>query len=127
MSVFETVYGLCRRLCLRLRTSNTDILIKIHSVSTQSRIIGLFCKRALQNRLYSAKETCNLIDPTKFVCKLRLRADMDKTIHLNGYRYRLRLRHTHRHRHRHRLKHRHRHRLRHRLDTDQTQTRHRQD
>ena len=26
--------------------------------------IGLFCKRALQKRLYSAKETCNLVDPT---------------------------------------------------------------
>ena len=28
------------------------------------KIIGLFCKRALQKRLYSAKETCNFIDPT---------------------------------------------------------------
>jgi len=27
-------------------------------------IIGLFCKRALQKRQYSAQETSNLIDPT---------------------------------------------------------------
>jgi len=26
--------------------------------------MGLFCRRALEKRLYSAKETCNLIDPT---------------------------------------------------------------
>jgi len=28
------------------------------------KIIGLFCKRALQKRRYSAKETYNFIDPT---------------------------------------------------------------
>jgi len=28
------------------------------------KIIGLFCKRALQKRQYSAKETYNFIDPT---------------------------------------------------------------
>ena len=28
------------------------------------KIIGLFCKKALLKRRYSAKETCNLIDPT---------------------------------------------------------------
>ena len=28
------------------------------------QIIGLFCKRALEKRLYSAKETCDLKDPT---------------------------------------------------------------
>jgi len=28
------------------------------------KIIDLFCKRALQKRLYSARETYNLIDPT---------------------------------------------------------------
>jgi len=38
-----------------------------HGVATTSRllkIVGLFCKRALQKRLYSAKETCNLNEPT---------------------------------------------------------------
>jgi len=33
-------------------------------VSGIDRIIGLFCKRALQKRRYSAKETYNFIDPT---------------------------------------------------------------
>jgi hypothetical protein len=36
----------------------------VASISRIDTIIGLFCKRALQKRLYSAKETCNLIDPT---------------------------------------------------------------
>jgi len=30
----------------------------------EGSIIGLFCKRDLYKRRYSAKETCNLIDPT---------------------------------------------------------------
>jgi len=34
------------------------------SASRIDKIIGLFCKRALQKRQYSAKETCNFIDPT---------------------------------------------------------------
>jgi len=34
------------------------------SVSRIDKIIGLFCKRALQKRLYSAKGTYNFIDPT---------------------------------------------------------------
>ena len=33
-------------------------------VSRIDKIIGLFCKRALQKRQYSAKETYNLIDLT---------------------------------------------------------------
>jgi len=33
-------------------------------VSRIHEIIGLLCKRALQKRRYSAKETCNFIDPT---------------------------------------------------------------
>jgi len=32
-------------------------------VSKIEKITGLFCKRALQKRRYSAKETYNLIDP----------------------------------------------------------------
>jgi len=36
----------------------------VASDSRIDKIIGLFCKRALQKRLYSAKETYNLIDPT---------------------------------------------------------------
>jgi len=41
--------------------------VYIYGVATISRllkIIGLFCKRALQKRLYSAKETCNFKVPT---------------------------------------------------------------
>jgi len=33
-------------------------------VSRIDKIIGLFCKRAQLKRRYSAKETCNSIDPT---------------------------------------------------------------
>jgi len=36
----------------------------VASVSRIDKIIGLFCKRAVYKGLYSAKETCNLIDPT---------------------------------------------------------------
>jgi len=38
-----------------------------HGVATISRLlksIGLFCKRALEKRLYSATETCNFKEPT---------------------------------------------------------------
>ena len=33
-------------------------------VSGINKFIGLYCKRALSKRRYSAKETYNLIDPT---------------------------------------------------------------
>ena len=33
-------------------------------VSRIDKILGLFCKRTLLKKLYSAKETYNLIDPT---------------------------------------------------------------
>jgi len=36
----------------------------VATVSRIDKIKGLFCRRSLQKRLYSAKETCNLIDPT---------------------------------------------------------------
>jgi len=36
----------------------------VDSVSRIDKIIGLFCKRALKKRRYSAKETFNSIDPT---------------------------------------------------------------
>jgi len=36
----------------------------VASVSRIDKIIGLFCKRALEKRLYAAKEICNLTDPT---------------------------------------------------------------
>jgi len=36
----------------------------VATISRLLKIIGLFCKRALQKRLYSAKETCNFKEPT---------------------------------------------------------------
>jgi len=36
----------------------------VATVSRIDKITGLFCKRALQKRRYSAKETNNFIDPT---------------------------------------------------------------
>ena len=39
-------------------------LFGVGLVSRIDKILGLFCKRALIKRRYSAKETYNLIDPT---------------------------------------------------------------
>jgi len=36
----------------------------VATVSRIDKIIGLFCKRALYKRQYSAEETYNLVDPT---------------------------------------------------------------
>jgi len=48
--------------------TNTNMYITRHygvaTVSRIDKIIGLFCKRALQKRRYSAKDTYILIDPT---------------------------------------------------------------
>jgi len=41
-----------------------DISYGVASVSRIDKIIGLFCKRDLPKRLYSAEETYNFIDPT---------------------------------------------------------------
>ena len=35
------------------------------TISRLLKVIGLFCKRTLQKRLYSAKETYNFKEPTK--------------------------------------------------------------
>jgi len=43
----------------------TCITYGVALVSRIDKIIDLFCKRALQKRRYSAKETYNLIDPTE--------------------------------------------------------------
>jgi len=56
-SVLRHICAECRRIWSR----------RVYGVASASRIdtiIGLFCKRALYKRLYSAKETCNFIDPT---------------------------------------------------------------
>jgi len=52
----------CVRLCVCVCASLSGY--GVASVSRIDKIVGLFCKRALQKRRYSAKETYNLIDPT---------------------------------------------------------------
>ena len=42
----------------------SKISFGVASVSRIDKIVGLFCKRALSNRQYSAEETYNSIDPT---------------------------------------------------------------
>jgi len=37
---------------------------RVATISRHLKIVGLFCKRALQKRLYSAKETYNFKEPT---------------------------------------------------------------
>jgi len=46
-----------------LYTLSTTPWIHMFSTYELNRIIGLFCKRALYKRLYSAKETCNFKEP----------------------------------------------------------------
>ena len=41
-----------------------EICAGVATISSFLKIIGLFCKRALQKRLYSAKETYNFKEPT---------------------------------------------------------------
>jgi len=57
----------CPSLNLFSPNSNTKSLCDCssrHVVYVLLRITGLFCKRALQKRLYSAKETCNFMEPS---------------------------------------------------------------
>ena len=44
--------------------SPLGFLVGVASISRLLKIIGLFCKRALQKRLYSAKETYDFKEPT---------------------------------------------------------------
>ena len=50
-------------ICIYMNKKRQDCY-GVASVSRINKITGLFCKRALQKRRYSAKETCNFIDPT---------------------------------------------------------------
>jgi len=52
---------LCHPICTWLYTISR---YGVALVCRIDKIIGLFCKRALQKRQYSAKETYNCIDPT---------------------------------------------------------------
>jgi len=49
---------LCHPIC------NWLYCINVAANCTKRKVIGLFCKRALQKRLYSAKETYHLKEPT---------------------------------------------------------------
>jgi len=40
----------------------------MYNVKEPTKIIGLFCKRDLQKRLYSVKEMYNVKEPTKIIC-----------------------------------------------------------
>jgi len=47
-----------------LYTHETHLMYGVATMSRRLKIIGLFCKRALSKRLYSAKETYNFKEPT---------------------------------------------------------------
>ena len=51
-------------MCMNERMRCTRFMYGVATVSRIDQIIGLFCKRDLQKRQYSAKETYNLIDLT---------------------------------------------------------------
>ena len=53
---------MCESMCVREHAWRCGFRVSLHGVATISRLLriqGLFCKRALQKRLYSAKETYN--------------------------------------------------------------------
>jgi len=57
----------CEWVTSHMSRSNVTYMNEAYGMATVSRIdkiIGLFCKRALQKRRYSEKETYNSIDPT---------------------------------------------------------------
>ena len=60
--------SLCCRALLQKRPINLRILLfdsyEVATISRLLKITGLFCKRALQKRLHSAKEACNFKEPT---------------------------------------------------------------
>jgi len=59
-SVLQRVAACCSVLFVLLTGNDYGVAL----VSRIDKIIGLFCKRALWKGRYSAKETCNFIDPT---------------------------------------------------------------
>jgi len=54
----------CPHVCTCVCVCMREGLYGVASISRIDKIIGLFCKRALLKRRYSAKETYNFIDPT---------------------------------------------------------------
>jgi len=52
------------RSLLIVATLNSEWHYEVATISRLLKITGLFCKRALEQRRYSAKETCNFKEPT---------------------------------------------------------------
>jgi len=52
--------------CFRRRSVGNNAWYRVATISRLLQIIGLFCKRALSKRRYSAKETYNFKRPTNF-------------------------------------------------------------
>jgi len=48
----------------RLPPLENSSIRHVATISRLLKIVGFFCKRALKKRLYSAKETCNFMEPT---------------------------------------------------------------
>jgi len=78
--------------CLAATHCNTQLLSTLYGVVTHygvasasriDNIIGLFCKRAIQKRQYSAKETYNLIDPTDRSHPIQHTARVSAAAHCN--------------------------------------------
>ena len=63
-------------ICIDINTQERCGYYRVTTISRLLKIIGVFCKRAIQKRLYSAKETYNFKEPTKRshpirICTLR--------------------------------------------------------
>ena len=63
--MYESLY---HNTCMRVRVIEYmytgDGRYEVATIKEIDKIIGLFCKRALYKRRYSAKETYDFIDPT---------------------------------------------------------------
>ena len=72
-------------------TCNSVSMYGVASVSRIDKIIALFCKRSLQKRRYSAKETCNFVDPSDrskpMGLRRLLRPNQSTGIHTYRYMY----------------------------------------
>jgi len=61
------MYYVCMYECFMIIAHSKTLMRYMYGVAPSSRllkIVGLFCKRALLNRWYSAKMTCNFKEPT---------------------------------------------------------------
>jgi len=67
----ETIYTEfvvnCTLFVFRIAVGKSGVCGGVALISRLLKIVGLFCKRALQKRLYSAKETYNFKEPTSLL------------------------------------------------------------